>query len=68
MPAEDRDSHEKRQDKNRVSIQQTKYQMRYNRQNKEQATAILWTPESDEGWKIPQDSVKWLDLCIIHGA
>lgn len=34
--------------------------MRHNRQNREQVTAILWTPDSDEGWKIPQESIQQL--------
>src|SRR6218665_1212600 len=48
MPTEDRGNHEKRQDKKRRNIQQTRYQTRNNRQNTEQASTILWTSESDE--------------------
>jgi len=33
-------------------MQQTKYKMWHNRQNTEQATAIHWRPELDEGWEI----------------
>src|SRR6218665_2286477 len=40
MPTEDRGSHEKRQDKKRENIQQTKHQMRNNRQNTEEAAQL----------------------------
>src|SRR6218665_3063293 len=59
MPAEDRGSHEKRQDKKRRNIQQTKYQNWNSRQNTEprydqNKATILWTSESDEERTIPQ--------------
>src|SRR6218665_354888 len=57
MPTEDRGSHEKRQDKKRRNIHQTKYQNWNNRQNTEQTATILWTSESDEERTIPQNSI-----------
>ena len=45
--------YQKRQDKKRRNVQQTKYQNWSNRQNTEQATTILWTSESDEERTIP---------------
>ena len=49
MPVEDRGNHKNRQDKKRENIQQIKYEMQQNQQNPRQVTAILWTPEPDEG-------------------
>jgi len=60
MPMEDRGSHEKRQDKKRRNIQQTKYQTRNNRQNTEQASTLLYTCESDEERTIPQNNIQRL--------
>src|SRR6218665_854410 len=60
MPTEDRGNHEKRQDKKRRNIQQTRYQTRNNRQNTEQASTILWTSESVEERTIPQNSIQRL--------
>src|SRR6218665_244288 len=60
MPAKDRGNHEKRQDKKRRNIQQTRYQTRNNRHNAEQTSTILWTSESDEERTIPQNSLQWL--------
>src|SRR6218665_317597 len=60
MHTEDRENHEKRQDKKRRNIQQTRYQTRNNRQNTEQASTIHWTSESDEERTIPQNSVQRL--------
>src|SRR6218665_2581198 len=64
MPTEDRGSHEKRQDKKRRNIQQTKYQNWNSRQNTEQTATILWTSESDEDRTIPQNSIQRL----LHGT
>src|SRR6218665_2728980 len=58
MPTEDRGNHEKRQDKKRRNIQQTKYQNWNRRQNTEQTATILWTSESDEERTIPQNSIQ----------
>src|SRR6218665_4075375 len=58
MPTEDRESHEKRQDKIPRNNQQTKYQNWNSRQNTEQTATILWTSESDEERTIPQNSIQ----------
>src|SRR6218665_1700626 len=50
-----RGNHEKRQDKKRRNIQETRYQNRNNRQN-----TIVWTSESDEEQMIPQNSIQRL--------
>ena len=60
MPTEDRENHEKRQDKKQRNIQQTRYQTQNNRQNTEQASMILWTSELDEERTMPQNSIQWL--------
>src|SRR6218665_377265 len=60
MPTEDRGNHEKRQDKKRRNIQQTRYQTQNNRQNTEQASTILWTSESDEERTIPRNRLQRL--------
>src|SRR6218665_683393 len=62
MPTDDRGNHEKRQNKKRRNIQQTKYQNWNNRQNTEQTATILWTSESDEERTIPKNSIQ--RLCI----
>src|SRR6218665_1577129 len=74
MPTEDRGSHEKRQDKKRRNIQQTKYQI-WNclvrpRQNTEQTATILWTSESDEERTIPptQRYPLYNGYMYVHGT